>query len=585
MRLDDKQFKRFKELSQKMKNGKLTEAEKEELAQLATLKKSTWNKQTPGSNAIEYWNKYKALIDGAASFTFNWVAGTELKCGTYALNAPGLTTTFSFPGIGIVKVVSTVGVSIDSTSAVNVQFRQMWLDMHRKYRGIGQYQQADLAIVETGIIDVFRQIARAERIYGVINYFNSLNRNVPDLLLRSLEVDPTEITYPNSIADFRYNINRVIAKARSLCLPKGISVLDDAVILFSNLFKDDDSERAFIFGWDTDFYHVYDAETYHGIGSGYLGGALIGKAHQLNTNGATFKNIIDELNEQVDALLQDDDVARICSDVLAAYGDNGITTLQDVPEDYKVIPIKDEERLLQLHNCKLRGYIQNALPSSAYTVAMEDGIESHTLDIVQVNNTVICIPYLSYLNSVTDTAPTYYTANLPGIGEIHTPRAAQSSGTFITFNTGDVILDTWTDDPSSDMKVEMTRYTTVADFSTVMEGSTKYARSQIIACGIYVPTLFKVYTRDQNTTLGYMVTNVSDMAFTSSGVIINVVRALSSCDWSPIIHAFYVGGTNTNAPIGDIVNPTVGSVLVMQRLHDAANLSGFRNAVTKYISE
>jgi len=549
MQLDNKEFKRMKALDKMVKEGKASEAEKAECEALHAKKNSK------GSNDLAWWKNYPNLLKDVTNIPFNWIPGTKV----HIQNDQGVQDELELGNIAIANFLPTIGRSADATSPFNVQIRQLWLDLHRKYRGIGTYQQSDLGIAILAINSFFMTLAKFERIYGVINTYHIGNRVVPYGLLEALKIDAS---LGENLADFRYTLNLYIEKAKQLCLPKGLSVLESDIVAMSNLFKDSGNRRAYIFGFDTDYYGIYDPTT---LTSG--GCVKYQDAHINDMNGTTpdgddaylLTDIAKILETQLNALITDDDIARICSDLLAAYGQENVMGIISVPEDYKVEPIHDYERQLQFHNltiCGLCGgiYDGSVISATSATTAWSSGV--HNI-IYQSNDNV--------MSRVGKAGGSAYTA----VGNYSMP-TYNANDNAQAGKVGDVLFDTWVEEPGETEIMCGTRYTTAV--TTAQLVSTNVWRQEFVSFGTAIVENVAVFWLSGTTfTKGYINGSVIEESNFKSNLYL--FMKLMQMDWHPTL---FVADSGDYELFGDVDNFAIISTPNLTRLHEVALLSGYK---------
>lgn len=552
MRLSNEDFARFKELEAKIKAKKATQQEIAEFDDLKAMRNSK------GSNDLSWWKNYPELTKDVVNLPFNWIPGTDIEL----TNLGGTLTTVDF-GLGaIAGLAPAIGRSIADADAFNTQIRQLWVDMHRKYRGIGTYQKSDLGMAILAIHSLFETIAKFERIYGVINSYKIGNRVVPYGLKELLGID---VTLEENLADFRYYLNLNIEKCRQLCLPRGLSMLEADLIAQGNLFKDSSNRRAFIFGYDTNQYGVYDGSLVN------TGGTAIGSAVKYvnftnDMNGVTpdgqsaftLSDIFNILTTQIDALLNDDDIQTMCSDLLAAYGPENVMTLQSVPENYKIEPVEDYERSLQFHNLTICGSCGSIYEDSVIDNTMANAFMSAGTPYViyQHDNVIKCRIGKGVVG---------YSL----VGGNNWPKF-NTAGTNNSCKMVETLFDTWVDSPGETEIMCGTRYTSLAGSSAILDST--YSRQEIVAFGGKVVEDVKVlYHRPSGYQVRYFRGTVVDDAFLSSNIA--QFTKITQMDWAPI---FFDDDGGDLYVYGDVDNFTRIDVNNLKRLHEVAILSGYK---------
>lgn len=564
MKLDSKEFKRFKELSAKAKSKKITKEEEVELAAL------TAKKNEKGSNDIAWWNAYPELLKNVANIPFNHVAGEA-----YRLFDGNAETDVYTPGLAVVKYLPTIGKSKKSSDAFNAQMRQLWLDMHRKYRGIGSYQASDLGIIMYAVVNVFTVIAKFERIYGVINTYQIANRNVPYTLVNALGISQDMM---ENLASFRYGLNLRIAKLQQLCLPKGIQAIDNELILNLFIYKDSDNPRASLFCFDPEYFYNYYATAMS------TGGSLQANKFEDYMNGTTpggklafnVTDVFTVLDLMMDNLFSDDDVAKVCSDLIAAYGPENVMTVGFVPEDLALQPVHDYERSLQFHNLTF-------FTEGVKTTFDKSGLTANDETFIKTQSYGICI----YQKN--DVIYNELTTWNRGSGNWY------SSGNLVMFASNSdhdsadanpianrCLLDTWVDNPGDVEIVCGTRFTSICSKEKVVSsGGNNYYYYDVDTFGLEVVTSIILWKKtgvscNDTPIVGQVITDNSSMQATD--------MELHQFDWSPILYHRVVGSSDVYI-LSDIDNATVLTADQLAPIHDVAIYSAFKIPTVSYINQ
>lgn len=516
------------------------------------------------ANHPQWWMKYPQLSKDSLNFVFNTIAGTEFE--NLNVGLPDTPNNIQWPIVGSsMRFMRVIGKSKKATDAYNYQMRALWLDMHRKYRGIGTYQSADLGMVMFAIVGVMSDLARAERMYGMASVFNARNRSYPDAILKAMNLDPSTIN-GNRVADFRYQLNRLILKAQTLCLPKGISLLDCYVGLLSQVFKDSENVRAQWFLYEDPMHYQYD-HTFLTQGGciRYYPRTMTGGE---DNNLQTFADVITDLESDIDVLLRDDDAARMCSDLLACYGDAGITKLLPVPEDYRIEPVHEESRVLELMNTTITSALVGTdIPNDI--LSQLDPLDlGQTYTIYQMNNVIrqSIAPFatMSMASRTWATDP----------DDANTQLAVSSTSGADQVYYGTPMANTWKDDPSDEEKVDLLiQMAGKMVISFEYEGDTWYAPS-FDSYGPYICWGLALWSnKNGGEVLGYVSDDVYRLTtLAKAESYAQMVACLSALDWHPRI---FVRGSNASyiGMVWDIDNYTTVPRQALKRVHEAAILS------------
>jgi hypothetical protein len=302
--------------------------------------------------------------------------------------------------------------------------------------------------------------------------------------------------------------------------------------------------------------------------------------------GQTLADIIKDLNDQFDALLNDTDIARMCSDILKAFGDNGIQVLEPVPEVFEIEPINDEVRKLQLHNTVFSGIVAGGNFSPAINTALgtvtdssqtlcvyqEGGVMKQELFTAGRTNDDVAISGSSFslLNKTSDFSGKYV------------PSTVFYAKTIMV---GDPFINTWKDEVSREDIVEMTRQT-LAFNRHISTDSTFMSTIELDGYSTYVVMSFTVYSNEFKSVTGYKVggygTNIIGyQSQAAAESVLGIFAYFSQVDW----HPYFATGNDTNqvatyAVYYDLDNYTIIPKSALRRIHEACTMSLYKLELT-----
>lgn len=564
-KLNDKEFARFKELSKLAKGKKLSTELQAELDAL------TAKRNGRGSNDIKWWMHYPDLAKSVTNIAFNYIGGESFR-----LHGPisGNTVDLYNAGVAVIQYQQSIGACSKSSDAFNAQMRQLWLDMHRKYRGIGSYQRSDLGIFILSIWSLFATLAKFERIYGLLNSYKIANRNVPYTLFEALGVD---VSVGDNLADFRAGLNYRISKMHQLCLPKGIDAIEAQLNLNLFVYKDAANQRAALFCFDPISYGVYDP-TLISTGGCVKYIKFVNKMTGTtpdNRQGFIVQDMFGILDQQLNALLDDDDIAKMCSDLIAAYGDNQVMTVNSVPEEFSIEPVEDYERKVQFHNATVNGDV-----ATKYNGTIMNGTAAQTL-LAAGTKVVIYQEGDVIKNTITTSTGGGYDDLSSGI----TVLGGTASGvSFGLAKTDEIVLDTWVDVPSDVEIMCGTRMSAL--FSKEVSGATLGGGTvywQDLECsGTEIVTNVMVFNKIGSSyyAQGFDYSIRPEGLLATDGPLLDYLTKL---DWFPFIYYWNNLG-QTFRIIGDVDNFTVVKAQDVSKLHDVALYSAFCIPSVTYIN-
>lgn len=340
-------------------------------------------------NDVAWHSKYPELFSDATNIAQAYFIGKQYEA-IHKQDSNGIISAkyLRQTALAVIHNFLTPGYCNGSNYGINLQARALWIAERNKFRGLGSYQQADLGIVLFGLIDFFASLAQAERLYGIMRRYDVEKRQLPQAYLKAYGLG-TFTLGSESIAKFRYSLNTLIEAAHTLCVPTGISALEDAVTLYSCIFQDRESRHSQEFMYLKQGYWLLDEASIS------TGTALKFVQSRATLGSLTLDSYIEELETQLKALLNSDVVTVVCTDLVSCFADNRIVRLEPLPTDYKVMPVYSEERSLQFHNLDLANIdggedypIANGSPTQELNAEFGNG----KLWIYQFDNGIYFVP-------------------------------------------------------------------------------------------------------------------------------------------------------------------------------------------------
>lgn len=549
-------------------------------------------------NDSKWYTKFPVVAKGVGNLPWYFRQGETLG------NLGEGTKSITLPSVLLYPYVPTPGYTALPSDAFNQIARTTWLTLHRKYRGLGTYEQADLGIAMYAILDCFTSLAKMERIYGVLNYYTSRNLAIPVGILSAMGFQADRAGYIGTkLAEFRANINQLILKAKQLCLPKGMTLLDKEVRMNSMIFKDSKSFRANIYLFDKCGYWLWTPTTFK-TGSGLT---FVQYSRTENPDiYVTLDSLYQDLQTQMEALLSDSDINRMCSDVIAAIGTENIVSAQLIPENYFVEPVYDESWNVEIHNgivIPVSGFAKIGtnvvgLTNNRFSKNVFDGVPNATnniyLHIWQENNVIQFRPYIGANKAegtmdyvaLIETSDAYYIASSP----------TSYTGQRCLIPSKRVLFDTWEEEPAFDEIIEMAQFSVGGDHKNITVTDTASKSRNIIGTdlncvGTEIMLLPRVVKMNGGfgtlSTLPPTVLSSLSMAGIGADAFAGI---LTKFDWHPL---YYIDSafneTNfgeyngSDYILGDLDNPIMVNMNDLKHIHNVSNLSLLSNVLSDEI--
>lgn len=303
-------------------------------------------------NDVSWYTKNSQMLVDAASYSYNAALGTPLPW-QLMVTGSGLDYTpvvnssagnLAVPGLCVLKVLPTIGISTDAASPANVAAQNIYSFVRYMNSGAKNYDQADLMIYLLAMDSIYACWNWLKRVYGYLRTYSQFNKYMPLAYLQA-DTNATNVsgvTLYQNLADFRLYLNQAAAKISAFCVPAVMPLFIRHSWMFSNIYKDSDSLKAQQYIFSPEAFYQYN-ET----GSEF-GGQLVPKP--ISTNLTSFSGMCKYLDALIDAIAYSEDIGVMSGDILKAYGESKLFKLTAVDADYEVLPVYNEEVLNQIHN-------------------------------------------------------------------------------------------------------------------------------------------------------------------------------------------------------------------------------------------
>lgn len=414
----------------------------------AKYKKQNNNHSACGGNDPSWYAANPALLRDSASIPFSWAVGAPI-----ALDIPDMKSPWSVPGIMTLDIVPQFGNGSNANSPLNLASTSVYSFIRHANSGHSNYDAPDLMLYIAAMTQIYSYINWMQRVYGCATLYAQGNRYLPRALVECQGVNYDDVY--NNLANFRYGINALIAKAASLAVPATMPIFLRHAFLYQNVYIEGPSIK--------DQMYLYNPNGFYMFGFDETSAGML-YYHPLSeyktecgVDRLTTANMLKFGNDMLDALVLNEDINIMSGDILKAYA-GSIIKLAPLPEIYPITPVFNAAVLEQFKNA---------------TVFMYENL--HTLDIKQ-NTTK------AYLEStpmwVTNSA---ITAKYPSM-------TVDNQKILMKYYFGRRILSTVTADPDQNIVIEDTRLMAALDPNTATDSTAN------ILCGSEIVVDMKYWT-------------------------------------------------------------------------------------------
>lgn len=297
--------------------------------------------KTKGRNDSSWYRVDSQVMKDAANLSFATTAGLTYDLKDAAGGISSVNAVDTMPGIMTMYTIPTFGPLTDWSSPFNVAVRDMYSFIRHANSGHSNYDAANLGMYLMAYDSAATFYAWMVRLYGLTRTVLVQNAYTPRDLVTAAGGDYASLV--TELADFRAYINAYAVRLNAMRVPSKWHILERHMWQYTHVFADSPTNKA-------SFYLFRPATVWR-----YILGATP-EATGLNpirfTGKWTLAMIKTQGEELLNSILNDEDFNIMSGDILKAYGDNTFS-LSLISEDYAVLPVYDQEVLMQIHNASI----------------------------------------------------------------------------------------------------------------------------------------------------------------------------------------------------------------------------------------
>lgn len=146
------------------------------------------------------------------------------------------------PGIMTLTIVPTIGRSEDINSGANLAAKDTYVGIRRNNMGTIPYDPADVMLYMLAIDSIIFILSFIRRAFRIARQFKWKNRYIPDAILESMGINSSQMRA--NFGDYIARYDMIVTKAQRLVYLRDFPLLADHSMLFSEIYKDGEDERA-----------------------------------------------------------------------------------------------------------------------------------------------------------------------------------------------------------------------------------------------------------------------------------------------------------------------------------------------------
>ena len=411
-------------------------------------KKENSNHSACGGNDPSWYAANPALLRDSASIPFSWAVGAPI-----ALDIPDMKSPWSVPGIMTLDIVPQFGNGSNANSPLNLAATSAYSFIRHANSGHSNYDAPDLMLYIAAMTQIYSYVNWMQRVYGCATLYAQGNRYLPRALVECQGVDYDDVY--NNLANFRYGINALIAKAASLAVPATMPIFLRHAFLYQNIYIEGPSIKDQMYLYNPNGFYMFTFDETHAGMLEYQ--SLEDYKTECGVAKLTTANMLNFGNMLLDALVMNEDINIMSGDILKAYS-GSIIKLATLPEIYPISPVFNAAVLEQFKNA---------------TVFMSENL--HQLQIKQDTNKayLVSTPMWTTNAAITAKYPSFTVDN---------------QKILMKYYFGRRILSTVTANPDQNVVIEDTRLMAALDPNTATEATAN------ILCGSEIVVDMKYWT-------------------------------------------------------------------------------------------
>lgn len=314
-------------------------------SQMANDKK----KEAMYENDFSWYNHNPALLESACRIPFAKPTGEAINAVDVYDAATKVVTTLKArqPGVFTIVYDPSIGYSVDANSPATIAAREVYAKVRKAYSGTLTCDPPDFMMYMLALDGIFSYLAFLKRIYRTINVYSGVNKYLPDVLLRSMNLSDKAINELRANkTKFWGEINVLISNASKFTCPAVMDIFNRHYWMNDSVFAD----RANLKGQ----FYVFRQRKYWRF---KLDNESRGMVEAVYPGEFTSMDALIKFgNSMLSALNDDEDAYTINGYLLRAF--EGVPNFKVAPleENEVMTAIYSPEVLLQIHNSKITGF-------------------------------------------------------------------------------------------------------------------------------------------------------------------------------------------------------------------------------------
>lgn len=254
---------------------------------------------------------------------------------------------YSMPAILAMEFAPTYGEMKSLSDPINMSLTRLHTMLRYGQSYSHTYDAAHLGVHMIMADQLFMLIAHLRRCYGLLRWYSSVNKHVPEVYVRALGFDCASLNKEH-MEDFRQYINMLVRKVAMIKVPANWKLFLRHQFMCETIYMDSPSIKSQMYGFVPGFFYKYVVSD--------QGNWSLAPVYWSAWNTArNLDSIISYCDEIVNSYIFEEDATIISADMLRIYGNDGCYKLYEIDPNYTTQPVFDPTILAQIHNATVFG--------------------------------------------------------------------------------------------------------------------------------------------------------------------------------------------------------------------------------------
>lgn len=294
-----------------------------------------------GRNDSSWYRADSQLMKDAANLSFATTMGLPFDLADADGGIATVKAEDTMPGIMTMYTIPTFGPLTDWSSPFNVAVRDMYTYIRHANSGHSNYDASNLGMYLIAYDSAATFYAWMVRLYGLTRTVLVQNAYTPKDLVTAAGGNYSSLV--TDLAALRGYINSYAVRLNAMKVPSKWHILERHMWQYTHVFADSPTNKASFYVFRPAGLWRYELNA---------DPTLTGMEVYGLTGQYTLNQIKSFGENTLNSVLNDEDFNIMSGDILKAYGENTFS-LNLISEDYAVMPVYDQEVLMQIHNASL----------------------------------------------------------------------------------------------------------------------------------------------------------------------------------------------------------------------------------------